>query len=362
MSSELGEVRQAWERLGSIDPYWAVLTEHDHSGDSAHAGFFERGRQEVQWVLDLLAQHDKRLGDVAVDFGCGVGRLSIALAEHVHTVVGIDVAASMLDEARANNPHGPRVQFVHNDASTLPFDDDSVDFVLSLITLQHIPPRLSLRYLLEMIRVVRPGGHLAVQLPSHMPMPQPIPEQFCRGELTVLDAPSEATADEALHVELSVRNAGEGPWPSGQLLNVANHWHRDGEVIRRDDGRASVPALRPGESATVSLRVTTPLEPGEYELEFDLVQEHVVWWEELGNPTARIPLTVTGSADLPVASDEPEPNKNMQMHGIHTDLVRGLFDQLGCRVLEAVPDDLAKGWVSYLYVVEVGEYELKLRS
>lgn len=380
MSAELGEVRETWEHLGSTDPYWAVLTEREHAGGDARASFFESGRHEVQSVVDFLARHGRSIGDVAVDFGCGVGRLSIALAERCKEVSGVDVAASMLEEARANNPHGDRVRFIHNDASTLPFEDDSVDFVLSLITLQHIPPRLSLRYLLEMIRIVRPGGHLVFQLPSHLPMPTPIAEEFCRAEITVLNAPATAGAGESQYVELSVRNTSDGAWPYGQLLNAANHWHRDGELVRRDDGRVTVPALQPGESATVSLRVSIPAEPGDYELELDLVQEHVAWWEQLGNATVRVPVTVTGSAaaaPAPVeeataseaveaaepAVPQPASNKSMQMHGIHTDLVRGLFDQLGCTVLEAATDQRAgETWVSYLYLVEVGEYELKLRS
>ncbi|GHH48741.1 methyltransferase domain-containing protein [Lentzea cavernae] len=383
MSAELGEVRETWEHLGSTDPYWAVLTEREHAGGDARALFFESGRHEVQSVADFLARHGKSIGDVAVDFGCGVGRLSIALAERCKEVSGVDVAASMLEEARANNPHGDRVRFIHNDASTLPFEDDTVDFVLSLITLQHIPPRLSLRYLLEMIRIVRPGGHLVFQLPSHLPMPTPIAEEFCHAEIAVVSSPATAGPGESQYVELSVRNTSDGVWPYGQLLNAANHWRRDGEVVRHDDGRVTVPALQPGESTTLSLRVMTPSAPGEYELELDLVQEHVAWWEQLGNQTVRVPLTVTGTAVAaaaevvaeagadeeataeaePVAPAKPESNKTMQMHGVHTDLVRGLFDQLGCTVLEAVPDQRAgETWVSYLYLVEVGEYEMKLRS
>lgn len=379
MSAELGEVRSTWERLGSTDPYWAVLTEDEYQGGDARARFFESGRREVQSVVDLLARHGRSTGDVGVDFGCGVGRLTIALAEWCKEVSGVDVAASMLEEARANNPHGDRVRFIHNDASTLPFDDDSVDFVLSLITLQHIPPRLSIRYLLEMIRIVRPGGHLVFQLPSHLPMPTPIPQELCSAEITVLDVPSALHTSEAQHIKLSVRNASDGAWPYGQLLNAANHWRRAGEVVRLDDGRVAVPALQPGESATVSLRVTTPAEPGEYELEFDLVQEHVAWWERLGSPTTRMPVTVSGTtptaaetatetaAESPVSEEKlptrTEPNLNMSMHGIHTDLVRGLFDQLGCTVLEAIPDKQAGGtWIGYLYLVEVGEYQLTLRD
>ncbi|GAA3460454.1 methyltransferase domain-containing protein [Saccharothrix longispora] len=380
-NTELEGVRDVWEHLGATDPYWAVLTEDEFHGGEARARFFDSGRAEVAGLLKVLDRDDWPEDTVAVDFGCGVGRISFALAEHFGTVVGVDVAASMLAEARANNPFPERVRFVHNDASTLPFEDDSVDLVVTVITLQHIPPSLTLRYLLEMIRVVKPGGRLLFQLPSHMPKPQPLPVTACRANLTPVNAPRVLAPGESAYVEVDVRNDGDRAWPTGQLLNLGNHWFSGGEPRQWDDGRMAVPGpLAPGRTARVGLRVNAPTEPGEHELVLDLVQESVAWWAELGNPVVRLPVSViatSGAAPAPVADAAPEVEvevevevveeppaggKSMQMHGIHKDLVVGLFEQLGCRVLAAVPDDRAgSDWVSYLYAVEIGEYELRLR-
>lgn len=379
MNGELNEVRDTWEQLGATDPYWAVLTNNDFHAGEARARFFDSGRTEVRDMLRLLDERGHRYGHVAVDFGCGVGRLSFALAEHLKQVVGVDVARSMLREAEANNPFGERVRFVHNESSDLPFDDDSVDLVVSSITLQHIPPRLSIRYLLEMVRITRPGGHLLFQLPSHIPAPVPIPAEHCRASLSVKRAPEKLDAGQCGYVWVTVRNDGAGAWPAGQLLNVGNHWYRGGVAVQWDDGRASVPCpLEPGESTEVMVRVNAPAEPAEYQLGLDLVQEHVAWWADLGSRAVYHPITVARPAPAPTppaaaqtAPGEPDgattgervntKPSGMQMHGVRKEVVCGLLRQLGCTVLEARPDNRAgHDWESYFYVVQVGEYRLEL--
>ncbi|HEX3588969.1 MAG TPA: methyltransferase domain-containing protein [Pseudonocardiaceae bacterium] len=368
MSAELDGVRNVWERLGTDDPYWAVLTEDDFRGGNARAEFFEKGRQEVRHALDVLDRHGKPYGDVAVDFGCGVGRLTYALGEHFGSVTGVDVAESMIEEANANNPVPERVRFVHNASTTLPFDDDSVDLVFSLITMQHMPPSLSIRYLLDMVRVTRPGGHLMFQLPSHLPKPSALPRSRCRAGISVVTVPAEMRCGDPCHVTVSVRNDGDGPWPEFQLINVANHWYSDGAPVRWDDARMAVPPLASGESAELTLRVEAPEQPGAYELEFDVVQETVAWWAQLGSTPVRHPVEVVAPAapvvvEAPPAAEPVEPAApvgTMQMHGVRMDLVRSLLAHLGCTVLEAERDDRAGyGWQSFFYVVEVGEYHFE---
>jgi ubiquinone/menaquinone biosynthesis C-methylase UbiE len=384
VSAELEEVRNTWEHLGSTDPYWAVLTENDFHAGEARKKFFESGRTEVREMLHLLQEMGHDLGSQAVDFGCGVGRLSFALAEHMDQVIGIDVAQSMLREAAANNPFVDHVRFVHNESSDLPFADNSVDLVVSSITLQHIPPSLSIRYLLEMVRITKPGGHLLFQMPSHIPAPVPIPAESCLAAVTIKRAPTTLAANECGYVWLSIRNDSTETWPVGQLLNAGNHWYRGGIPVRWDDGRASMPCpIAPGDSAEVMLRVTAPAESGDYELAIDLVQEHVAWWSDLGGRLVRHPIAVRQSAvtaadpadaasvstaiepTAALAAEPAEPrattSRTMQMHGVRKDLVCALLHQLGCTILKVLPDNRAgNDWASYFYVVEVGEYRLEL--
>jgi SAM-dependent methyltransferase len=115
-------------------------------------------------------EHAKSLApirfDRAVDFGCGVGRLSQALARRFEKVIGIDVAESMIRQAIELNHFPERCQYIQNvtpDLSILP--DACVDFVYSSITLQHLVPALAAGYIREFFRTVRPGGSVVFQLP-----------------------------------------------------------------------------------------------------------------------------------------------------------------------------------------------------
>jgi 2-polyprenyl-3-methyl-5-hydroxy-6-metoxy-1,4-benzoquinol methylase len=158
-----------WEALGQLDPLWAILSESSKKGGGWRIDeFFAGGRGVVGWV----ARHLGRIGvmpalDRALDFGCGLGRLTQPLCEHFHEVVGIDVASSMIDAAQRHNRHGERCRYlVNSDPDLRQFESDSFDFVLSLIVLQHMMPEFSKGYLLEFLRVLRPGGVMFFQIPA----------------------------------------------------------------------------------------------------------------------------------------------------------------------------------------------------
>src|SRR3954447_22271496 len=113
--ADVGNVRRDWERLGEEDPLWAVLSsEGKRGGNWDEAEFFRTGVEFVDQLMPDVAVHlpGQVLGD-ALDFGCGVGRLSQPLGRHFRTVTGVDVSAAMLDRARAANT-ADNITFVHN--------------------------------------------------------------------------------------------------------------------------------------------------------------------------------------------------------------------------------------------------------
>jgi len=122
------------------------------------------GRRDVYDVLALIRGLGLPLRtDAALDFGCGVGRLTQALAETFTRVVGVDATTEYIRLARSLNRDSDRVSFQVS-GITVPFPDDQFDLVLSLATLQHITPDKQLRYIAELVRVARPGGLLALQV------------------------------------------------------------------------------------------------------------------------------------------------------------------------------------------------------
>lgn len=164
----LEHVRRTYEEWGRKDPFHAVLTKRGLEGGGwDEDAFFRTGREEVRGLLDYLAglPLELRTGR-ALDFGCGVGRLTQALADHFGEVVGVDISAPMVDKARELDRHGRgRVRYVVNTRGDLALlDEGTFDLVYSSITLQHIPPRHARVYIRELFRVLGPGGVAVFQV------------------------------------------------------------------------------------------------------------------------------------------------------------------------------------------------------
>ena len=96
-----------------------------------------------------------------LDAGCGTGFLSLELASRGHRVTGVDFAPEMLAEARRKAAEkGAAVRFEEADAEQLPFASGRFDLVVSRHVLWTLPhPEAAID---EWIRVLRPGGRLAV--------------------------------------------------------------------------------------------------------------------------------------------------------------------------------------------------------
>lgn len=159
------EVRRDWTRLGEHDPLWAVYVAADKRGGRwDREQFLATGRADVaaaqRWLTEL--GRGPRWSRV-LDFGCGAGRLSQALADHAGEVVGVDVSPPMLAMARELDTLG-RCRFVLNETTDLArFADGEFDLVYSELVLQHLPAPVIDAYLAEFVRVLRPGGTALLQ-------------------------------------------------------------------------------------------------------------------------------------------------------------------------------------------------------
>lgn len=184
-----------WHELGARNPFGVILTGADRRPrDWDVDAFFATGVDDVDRVVADLATIAPRLPHrAALDFGCGVGRISRALASHFDTVLGLDVAASMVETARRLNAAFPGCSFRVNRSSRLRgIDDDRFDFVYSRLVLQHIPPRSAERYVAELVRVLAPGGVLMFQIPE--PLERDPDLLFSAEERAFVDAPVADTA------------------------------------------------------------------------------------------------------------------------------------------------------------------------
>jgi ubiquinone/menaquinone biosynthesis C-methylase UbiE len=163
------ELETHWNEFGNSDPLYAILTEVGKDGNRWDLEeFFALGKKEIEGLLDhvgSLGLHVKP--GRALDFGCGVGRLTQALAAHFVEVWGVDIAPSMIDLANRYNRHRDRCSYQLNRKCDLNiFKNNTFDFIYSNITLQHMAPRYSQAYIQEFIRILSPEGLMVFQLPT----------------------------------------------------------------------------------------------------------------------------------------------------------------------------------------------------
>lgn len=165
---------QGWEDMARLDPYWAILSDPaKRHGRWNRTEFFDTGRAQIERFLEQARGLGlpNEMGS-ALDFGCGVGRLTQALARHFHSATGVDISPTMIDTARSLADGLENCHFaVSMDDSLSIFDDEQFDLVYSHLVLQHLASvGLIARYIVAFVRVLRPGGLLVFQVPGPLPI------------------------------------------------------------------------------------------------------------------------------------------------------------------------------------------------
>lgn len=166
--------KEEWDELGEMDPLWAILSKHEKRfGKWDLEDFFRTGQDEIKGAMKVAEE----LGHPAeykraLDFGCGVGRLSRALAEYFEEVRGVDISETMLEKARELNSKIENCSFTLSADERLgEFPDNSIDLIYTRLVLQHVPGRALIRsYIREFVRMLKTDGLLIFQLPCHIPI------------------------------------------------------------------------------------------------------------------------------------------------------------------------------------------------
>jgi SAM-dependent methyltransferase len=111
MSDTLDQSRQFWDAHAQSDPLWAILSDPARKGRRWDLErFLQSGVDEIFLILHQLRSRGINVQRrPALDFGCGVGRLSQALAAHFARIDGVDLSFAMIELARSLNSHGERL-------------------------------------------------------------------------------------------------------------------------------------------------------------------------------------------------------------------------------------------------------------
>jgi SAM-dependent methyltransferase len=300
----LERLQNAWENFAKNDPLWAILSWPEKKGRKWKlAEFFKTGEDEVQQLITTLAVNDiPFVSEAALDFGCGVGRLSQALARHFDAVYGVDISPQMIKTAVQLNQYGEKCRYFVNAKENLRiFDDGTFTFIYSNIVLQHIPLILTRGYLQEFLRVLRPGGLLIFQLPSkRRRVDHSLPPEGWSAWITSPLSEIVMRPASQIAVPFRVTNLSPIPWEhDGQAyFALGNHWlDEHGNLMRLDDGRTPLPLrFDPNDSVDLNLEIIAPRRSGDYLLELDVVHEGVAWFADNGSRTLRLPVRVIETA------------------------------------------------------------------
>jgi len=161
----MSKTKDIWEDYAETEAYFAVST-HDkfrssNIDDDAKAEFFESGQQHIDEIwADLERNFNIEIKPtIALDYGCGVGRLALPLAERCANVIGVDISATMLMETKRNaEERGFKNIRVQNADEFWDAEADTYDFVHSYIVLQHIKPVIGYQIVEKIVGRLKNGG------------------------------------------------------------------------------------------------------------------------------------------------------------------------------------------------------------
>lgn len=170
MNKYLKTLSTHWDKLASVNPMSSILVDNKKiHKDWLIDNFFSTGYSEMSDLVSTMSRNNISCKKhKAMDFGCGIGRLTQALAEEFDEVVGVDIAPTMIAIAKkhcSKNNCSFRIN-LSNDLKI--FDCNSFDFIYSNIVFQHIRPSYTLNFIKEMLRIVKDDGLIVFQIPDRL--------------------------------------------------------------------------------------------------------------------------------------------------------------------------------------------------
>lgn len=160
-------MRQDWDERARKDAFHYIASwRKDWNRDS----FFQSGEEDYQNFVSQVFERCRwdPEGKTMLELGCGAGRMTRSFAQRFSHVYAFDISTEMLRHAKALLPEAPNVGWILGNGTDLSgLANETVDFAFSYIVLQHMPePELALRYIQEMLRVLKPDGIFLLQFNS----------------------------------------------------------------------------------------------------------------------------------------------------------------------------------------------------
>ena len=137
-------------------------------------------------------------------------------------------------------------------------------------------------------------------------------DTWFRAEIYADQQPITLQAGETLTVSVRLHNTSIVAWQADgeQPVRLSYHWldATTHKTVLLNGLRTNLPSdVPPDADITLAAQVMAPPQPGEYFLQWDVLQEHVAWFSTYRNPTVNVPVTVTPSTKLAVVATPLQP-------------------------------------------------------
>lgn len=169
----LTRVEQTWEKLGSDEPYWSVLTSAPFKSDqflNNEEQFWTSGKHDVERLIRSMKQNGiaPSADWTCLEYGCGTGRMTYWLAQEFKSVVACDISSShlALAQQKLRGLSSASVEWIRVSSLSALDRLPAVDLVFSVIVLQHNPPPVIAYVLDKLLKSLRPGGVAHFQIPT----------------------------------------------------------------------------------------------------------------------------------------------------------------------------------------------------
>lgn len=169
----LERIEQAWSKMGEDWPYFSVLSQSQYLPRNIAGSleeFWAGGEGEAEITLALLhGLGFDPAGKICVEYGCGLGRVTMPFATRFEKVHAYDISASHLALARqrAAAVGAVNVQFHHRgDGVLAPLE--ACDFFYSRLVFQHNPPPVMRELVRLALASLRPGGIAVFEIPVYL--------------------------------------------------------------------------------------------------------------------------------------------------------------------------------------------------
>lgn len=145
-----------WEKVAIENPCDAICTGYDEQK-------FNTSKDTIVFLVNI----PWKANYTVLDLGCGIGRTAKFVAPNVKKYVGVDYSKNMIVVAKERNKQLVNAEFYVNDGSTLEILESNLfDIAYCELVFLHVKKSVTMSYVNEVHRVLKPSGIFYAQLPK----------------------------------------------------------------------------------------------------------------------------------------------------------------------------------------------------